>query len=167
MIIAMQALFILYIASKDFLKYYNPGRKFLFIKLIVIIAAVQKFIIDLAVPHSFRLQKYDSQSLKWMWNCFFLSLESVIFSLLMLYAFPLNELLKHQQFANLGDDPSHEIEVSIELEEGKTKLISDHQNSSSTMELKSPTSMSSENGLLHRQDQITGKKSMTTETNGS
>jgi len=99
MFVAMQGLFIIYIASYDLLKPYKPTRKFVCIKLIVIIAALQKLVIEAAVPHKLSFGHYDSNALISMWQSCLLALESVAFSILMIYAFPVHELLKH----HLGD----------------------------------------------------------------
>jgi len=149
MFVAMQGLFILYIASHEFLKSYNPTRKFVCIKMIVIIAAVQKFVIESATPPDLVMSRYDSHALVNIWQCFLLSLESVIFSIVMTYAFPVTELIKFQNGGDTEDPGELKNLNDIELEEGKTKLIPTRDKGPETLmnELTPSTG-----GLLHRQE---------------
>jgi len=96
MCLAMQGLFILYRASYDILKAYHPTIKFAAIKLVVLIATTQKFLIVVAVPLHAGYGIYDRVALINLGNAFLLTIESAIVGRVMYHAFPVSELRRHE-----------------------------------------------------------------------
>jgi len=114
MCLAMQGLFILYRASYDILKAYHPTTKFVAIKLVVLIATTQKFLIVVVVPLGARYGSYDRVALINLWNAFLLCIESAIVGRVMYNAFPVSELRRHE-----GGDAHREYEegfIEVDLE---------------------------------------------------
>jgi len=95
-LVAMQGLFMLYRATYPVINHYRPTFKFATIKLIVLIAIIQSRVIEYIVQkkHS-SIGTYDHVALANIWEVFLLAIESPFFALLMVKAFPLEELTKH------------------------------------------------------------------------
>jgi len=111
MLICFQGLFMLYRASHETLTRYRPTTKFVTIKLIVIIAALQKFVINYIVPDDAQIKDWDSHALAALWNAFLLSVEAPLFALAIYYAFPAIELSRYQSETALKVDQDGRIEL--------------------------------------------------------
>jgi len=90
--IAIQGLFMLYRGSKHQLHSYRPTTKFATIKVIVLIGAIQKQVIQAICKPGDQVGVYDNVALAAMWNAFILALECPMFAFAMAYAFPVEEL---------------------------------------------------------------------------
>jgi hypothetical protein len=108
MIIAMQGLFMIYRASHQALDSWHPTFKFVTIKLIVLIGAVQKLIIQGIIKDHDRLGQYDKAALASVWSAFLLAIESPMFATAMVYAFPAEELRQYitQGLHHVDEDES-------------------------------------------------------------
>jgi len=132
MIIAMQGLFMLYRASKDILASYHPTRKFATIKLIVIIGAIQKLIIQSIVKPDAALGQYDNEALASMWDAFILAIECPFFALAMTYAFPDEEL---RLYISEGLHKVEEAEANFEEDKPKKEQAPKEYGTSEPVEL--------------------------------
>jgi len=123
MFICLEGLFMLYRASHNSLTRYNPTTKFVTIKLIVLIAALQKFFINFAVKDTASLDEWDSQALANLWNSFFLSVEAPLFALAIYKAFPHTELSRHHNEAS-GVKVDHEGRIELQPKRSSEDVIS-------------------------------------------
>jgi len=95
MLFALQGLFILFRATRSALADYQPWRKFLSIKAIVLVGIVQKLIISEIVPTYAEVGAYDREALVSLWVAFVYMLECPLFALALTYAFPMEELIRY------------------------------------------------------------------------
>jgi len=95
-IIAVQGLFMLWRSTKEILHRYRPTTKFITVKLIVLIATIQRRIISgfVAKAHA-STEEYDQDALAEIWQSFLLALESPFFAWAMASAFTSEELVAH------------------------------------------------------------------------
>jgi len=98
MLIAMQGLFMFYWGSRRALVDYNCGLKFIAIKLVIFVSAIQEFVIDLAVPRSNDGSFYDHEARAQLWSNALLLTESAGLTLLMWHAFPERELTRAHEW---------------------------------------------------------------------
>jgi len=94
-IIAVQGLFMLWRSTKEMLHHYRPTTKFVTVKLIVIIATIQRRIVNAAVTSKYAFGDYDATALAEIWQSFLLALWCPFFAMAMAYAFTAEELVAH------------------------------------------------------------------------
>jgi len=107
MLIAMQGLFMIYWASRRRLHDYHPGLKFVAIKLVIFVSALQEFAIDLFVQRPADGSFYDHEARAQLWSNAFLLAESAALTLLMWHAFPYTELARAHAFRLTGKDEEY------------------------------------------------------------
>jgi len=133
-LIAVQGLFMLYKGTFPVIEHYRPLFKFATIKLIVIVSVIQARIIEAIVSPNASLGAYDDTALANLWQVFLLAIESPFFALLMIKAFPLEELMKHHGAAT----PKEDVELDTD---GKPKQkAKSNKRSSASIESGSPAS---------------------------
>jgi len=101
MLLAMQGLFMMYRAGHEALAHYRPTIKFIAIKLMIIVATFQRFIVRFFVHHDAENPptppKYDYEARCALWNSFFICMWSTILAVFMYNAFPAAELLNYHK----------------------------------------------------------------------
>jgi len=112
MLVAMEGLFILYWGSRSALAQYRVGLKFIAIKFVIFVGAIQNFMLETNVPKEEEGDFYDQEARVELWNNALLLVESAGLTLLMWRAFPAEELVRAHVFRMSGksvedlDDPS-------------------------------------------------------------
>jgi len=104
MMVAMQGLFILYWGSREPLKQYHVGLKFIAIKLVIFVSALQNFAIDLIVPTPNDGSFFDQEARIELYSNALLLIESAGLTLLMWKSFPADELIRAHVYRMSGKD---------------------------------------------------------------
>jgi len=127
-LIAMQGLFMLYRGTYPVIHHYHPTFKFVTIKSIVLVSIIQARIIQAIVDRlNAAVGVYDSNALAHLWTVFFLAIESPVFGLMMVYAFPVDELMMHE-----GEQSKEEVELDTD---GKPKKTNSGKRSSASVKV--------------------------------
>eukprot|EP00735_Rhodelphis_limneticus_P008918 TRINITY_DN2386_c0_g4::TRINITY_DN2386_c0_g4_i1::g.20703::m.20703 TRINITY_DN2386_c0_g4::TRINITY_DN2386_c0_g4_i1::g.20703 ORF type:complete len:331 (-),score=70.31,sp/Q9Y519/T184B_HUMAN/28.40/4e-16,Solute_trans_a/PF03619.11/3.2e-30 TRINITY_DN2386_c0_g4_i1:375-1367(-) len=100
---ATYGLFILYFCVREPIAHYNIGKKFVLIKIIIALAAVQGIILTGAIPEQPEHSLFSRETKGEMWNNFLIILESFFIAVFMRSAFPVDECdnLYHEHIALL------------------------------------------------------------------